>query len=484
MLFNSIEFLFFLPIVFLLYWLCLKKRMGRNLLLLAASYFFYGWWSPKFLFLIIFISLCSFASGYYIENLISRGKLKGAKAVCGANIFINIAILGLFKYFNFFSHSFAAAMRSIGWDVDDVTLDLILPVGISFYTFQALSYTIDVYRGNIRTTKDIIAFLVFIGFFPQLVAGPIERATNLLPQFLRLNRFDYTEAVSGMRLILWGLFKKMVVADNAATAVDIIFGNYITVGTFNLWVGAFLFSIQIYCDFSGYSDIAIGVGRLFGIRLMRNFNFPYLSKNIHDFWRRWHISLTGWFRDYIYIPLGGNRKGKKRTMANMLTVFTISGLWHGANFTFILWGLYHGLMHIPYIIRGKRNKESDKEKPRGRKIIMSTLMMGLTFLIVMIGWILFRADTLSQAWHYICDMFTYSAPIDCPVFIGKMPLIFCVLLLILEVFSRHHETPFDFDGKMCSLSKYKAFRWSVYVLFFLGTLIFSGTSEQFIYFQF
>lgn len=344
MLFNSFEFALFLPIVFLVYWLVCRGRLTRNLWIVAASYLFYGWWDIRFLFLIIFTSLCSYASGILIE----KNKSKGAKrAWLSCNIILNLGILCLFKYFNFFSHSFAAILRLIGFTPDDVTLNLILPVGISFYSFQALSYSIDVYRKDIEATKNLPAFLAFISFFPQLVAGPIERATNLLPQFQRPAKFNYSEGVSGLQMILWGLFKKVVVADNAAPIVNTIFSNITGTEPINLWIGAILFSFQIYGDFSGYSDMAIGIARLFGISLMKNFNMPYLATDIHDFWKRWHISLTSWFRDYVYIPLGGNRKGRFRKAINTMAVFLISGLWHGADLTFILWGAYHGALYLP-----------------------------------------------------------------------------------------------------------------------------------------
>lgn len=426
MLFNSIEFLIFLPIVFLLYWKAFRTREQRNILLLVASYFFYGWWSPKFLLLIFVTSLASYFSGIYIYKNLEKGNRRNAKLISAGNIVLNLGILGVYKYFDFFSRSFADAMSSIGWEVDAVTLNLILPVGISFYTFQALSYTIDIYKEKLQPTKDVVAFFVFIGFFPQLIAGPIERATNLLPQFLKPSRFDYAEAVSGMRLILWGLFKKMLVADNASTMVEIVFRDYSGVGTLNLWIGAFLFSMQIYCDFSGYSDIAVGVARLFGILLQNNFNLPYFSKSIYDFWKRWHISLTTWFRDYLYIPLGGNRKGRHRTMANAIIVFVVSGLWHGAAYTFLAWGLYHAALYVPASLLRKKKKNNDTPAlttpTRGSSIITSTLSMGFTFLLVMIGRIIYRSDSVPIAWEYVKLMFSHFSTTDIYPVIGKTAL--------------------------------------------------------------
>ena len=308
MLFNSFEFLIFLPAVFLLYWFVFKPLKWQNLFVVAASYLFYGWWDWRFLILIAITTFCSYASGLLIQKY--AGRRTRRRIVCATNILLNLIILGIFKYLNFFGENFALLLDALGFKCDWVTLDILLPVGISFYTFQALSYTIDVYRGNIQPTRNIVAFFAFISFFPQLVAGPIERATNLLPQFLVPRKFDYAKAVDGMRQILWGLFKKMVVADNCAVAVNMIFDQYQSFDGFTLFIGGLLFTFQIYGDFSGYSDIAIGTARLFGINLMRNFNYPYFSRNIAEFWRRWHISLTTWFRDYVYFPLGGSRRGK------------------------------------------------------------------------------------------------------------------------------------------------------------------------------
>ncbi len=470
MLFNSIEFLFFLPAVFLVYWLVLKKRLSRNIFIILASYVFYGWWSPVFLLLIFITSVSSFLLGIAIESF--RGRA-AARIALWSSIILNLGILGVYKYFDFFSQSFAALLRSAGITADAVTLNLILPVGISFYTFQALGYVIDVKRGTIRATRDIAAFLAFISFFPQLVAGPIERASNLLPQFMSRRGFHYGRAVTGMRLILWGLFKKMVVADNCAPVVDGIFDNYTTAGTLNLWAGAFLFTMQIYCDFSGYSDIAIGTARLFGIELMSNFKKPYFSLSVADFWKRWHISLTSWFRDYLYIPLGGNRKGKLKKARNTLIVFLTSGLWHGANFTFIAWGAYHAILFMPSVFRPARSPRESSS------IIKSTFAMGTTFLLVMMGWILFRAHHIRDAFNYVAGMFALSPSV---VLEGKRALLWSALLLMAEWKGRHCETPLQLlpsgGGSRMVL------RRAVYLVLFLVTLIFAGTPGEFIYFQF
>ena len=319
MLFNSIEFLFFLPVVFCLYWFVFKKLRWQNLLVVIASYIFYGWWDWRFLMLIAFTTVCSFLSGLKIEKYKKIGK--SGKVFAFANIFVNLLILGIFKYFNFFAESLALAFNSIGVTLHPVALRLILPVGISFYTFQALSYTIDVYRDKLKATHDPISFFAFISFFPQLVAGPIERATNLLPQFQKERSFDYSTAVDGTKQILWGLFKKMVIADNCADIVDMVWDDYTSYNSLMLVITAFLFAFQIYGDFSGYSDIAIGTGKLFGIKLMKNFNLPYFSRSVAEFWKRWHISLNTWFVDYVYIPLGGSREGKYKCIRNTFAIF-------------------------------------------------------------------------------------------------------------------------------------------------------------------
>ena len=323
--FNSLEFIVFLPIVFAIYW-SLNNRRYQNVLVLAASYLFYGWWEWRFLLLIAITTACSFSSGLLIQRFCSVRKW-----ICGVNVVLNLAILAVFKYFDFFADNLHALATVLGWHIDAPTLNIVLPVGISFYTFQALSYTIDVYRGRISPTREVVDFFAYISFFPQLVAGPIERATELLPQFQRPRHFDQDRAIDGVWQMLWGAFKKMVIADNCAPLVDAIWAHPHEMGSGWLAMGVLLFAFQIYGDFSGYSDMAIGCARLFGIDLMCNFNYPYFARTIPDFWRRWHISLTTWFRDYVYIPLGGNRCAKPMVVRNVLLVWLLSGLWHGAN---------------------------------------------------------------------------------------------------------------------------------------------------------
>ena len=397
MLFNSFEFLVFLPIVFLLYWFAFKKLRAQNFFVVVASYLFYGWWDWRFLILIAFTTLCSYTSGILLER--QEGHRYIQRLISIANIVLNLTILGLFKYFNFFSENLQHLFQWFGFELDWVTLDILLPVGISFYTFQALSYTIDIYRHKMKPTHDIVAFFAFISFFPQLVAGPIERATNLLPQFERQRTFDYTAAVDGMRQILWGLFKKIVVADTCAVAVNQIFANYQTLDSLNLTWGAFLFTFQIYGDFSGYSDIAIGTAKLFGINLLQNFNFPYFSRDIAEFWRRWHISLTTWFRDYIYIPLGGNRVSTLKHIRNILVVWALTGLWHGASWNFVLWGVYYGL----FLLLEKFVLQKYLKK------IPSWLCTVYTMLVVMIGWVFFSQTDFDALGHYLGTMFGIGA---------------------------------------------------------------------------
>mgnify|MGYP003213765333 FL=1 len=369
----------------------------------------------------------------------------------------------------------------LGWEVDWVTRDILLPVGISFYTFQALSYTIDVYRRKMFPTHDVVAFFAFISFFPQLVAGPIERATHLLPQFLKPRVFSYAAAVDGMRQILWGLFKKMVVADNCADAVNEIFANYQTADGMQLFLGALFFTFQIYGDFSGYSDIAIGTARLFGVDLMRNFSYPYFSRDIAEFWRRWHISLTTWFRDYIYIPLGGSRCARWKVMRNTAVIFLVSGFWHGANWTYVCWGAYHAMLFFPLLYFGKNRKHVDGvAEGRILPTVKEALQMLMTFLLVVLGWVIFRAETIGQAWEYIARMFTHFT-FRLPAH-GNDPLIYIGILLCVEWLQRgkQHGLQIGAGGWF----KYRAVRWLLYYVVFIATFLLSGQQEEFIYFQF
>lgn len=477
MLFNSIDYLFFLPIVFLLYWIVIKQLRWQNLLIVVASYIFYGWWDYRFLLLIVFTTVCSYVCALVVDHKNSIGQLGGAKFYTIANIVINLLILGTFKYFNFFVESFSHLLNSIGICVHPVTLKLILPVGISFYTFQALSYTIDVYKGKLKATHDIVSFFAFISFFPQLVAGPIERATNLLPQFQRERRFDYAAAVDGTRQILWGLFKKMVVADNCADIVDKIWLDYSQHSSLMLIVAAILFSFQIYGDFSGYSDIAIGTAKLFGIKLMRNFNLPYFSRSVAEFWKRWHISLNTWFVDYVYIPLGGSREGKLKSIRNTFVIFLLSGLWHGANWTYVSWGFYHAALFVPLLLLNKNKKyKGVVAEERAMPSMREVFQMGSTFVLAAIGWIIFRANSIGDFWHYMTSILDNWGISD--VFDGGKALFYIVIMLIVEWFNRRKDHALDIGIKN------KIIRWSVYLSLALLCLTQAGDQVQFIYFQF
>ena len=508
MLFNSFEFLIFLPIVFLLYWFvfdyamrgCKRQLLWQNLLIVVASYVFYGWWDWRFLILIAITTVLSFLSGIGIEK---APTIRGKKAVMIANVVVNLGILGVYKYYDFFATQFA---ELFGIQSDFLLLHLILPVGISFYTFQALSYSIDVYRKQIEPTHDIVAFTAFLSFFPQLVAGPIERATNLLPQFQKKRTFDYAQAVDAMRQILWGLFKKIVVADNCATYVDQVFADLGSHSGSTLLLAAVLFTFQIYGDFSGYSDIAIGTAKLFGIKLMRNFNVPYFSRDIAEFWRRWHISLTTWFRDYVYIPLGGSRPDtsslsplasrlspsaytKCIAVRNTFIIFLLSGFWHGANWTFVLWGAYHALLFVPLLLMGKNRRYRDTVatitlpdgtiKTKCLPSLKEAGQMLLTFALAVFGWIIFRStsiDNVSIYLQHIFDISLFSPPM---IITGvKRTLLSIFILLIVEWLHRD-----KLHGLYLS-NRNKAVQLAISYAIALFILEYGANAQSFIYFQF
>ena len=412
MLFNSLEFCLFLVVVFALFWFAFQKALKvQNGLIIVSSYLFYGWWDWRFLFLIVFSSLTDYFIGLKLEKTEQR-KLR--KLLLFLSVSLNLGLLGFFKYYNFFSENFSLAFSQIGINLSPFTLDIILPVGISFYTFQTMSYTIDIYHRKLSATKDLLAFLSFVSFFPQLVAGPIERASHLLPQFLKERKFDYHFAVSGIRIIIWGLFKKMVIADNASIIVDGIFNDYSNQTSASLAIGMIFFAFQIYGDFSGYSDIAIGVSRLFGFDLMTNFRFPYLSKNISEFWKRWHISLSSWFRDYLYIPLGGSKGGKWNALINVMIVFLVSGFWHGANWTFIVWGAINGLMYLPLFIQGK-----NKDQNFSTFSLKDSAYILLTFVITCSAWVYFRSDSVADANRFLWTFVTGEGNLSYPISSSK-----------------------------------------------------------------
>ncbi len=466
--FHSIEYLIFLPLVFLLYWWQVASYRRQNLLLVVASYVFYGWWDYRFLLLIAFTSLSSYASGVLMErtNTPSRRRLYHV-----ANIAVNVGILGLFKYFNFFAESAADLLRLFGLSADVVTLRLLLPVGVSFYTFQAISYSIDVYRRRLPACHDLVAFFAYISFFPQLVAGPIERSTHLLPQMLQARRFRYAEAVDGLRQMLWGFAKKLIVADTCAMSVDALWLDPSSQSSLSLLVGAILFSIQIYGDFSGYSDIAIGSARLFDIELMQNFRTPYFSASIPDFWRRWHISLMTWFRDYVYIPMGGNRCSSLRQLRNTLAVFLLSGLWHGAAWTYVLWGAYHGLL----VVLSKALPSLPLRAPKWLRVVF-------VFGLVTFGWILFRAPDLNTFATYVHTLLTQGSFQLSTLAVSKTALCASILLLCVEFLQRHRRHALDLPS--VGFLRHGAVRWSLYYAILLLMLFFHGQQQTFIYFQF
>ena len=487
MLFNSIQFAIFLPIVFLLYWFVFDRFISKskhqlqlqNIFIVVSSYIFYGWWDWRFLLLIAFTSFCSWGSGVLTGNAQTK---KRAKTWMWLNIILNLGILALFKYYDFFVVEFAQLFHL---PTEGLLMKVILPVGISFYTFQALSYSIDIYRGKIEPTKDIVAFFAFISFFPQLVAGPIERASNLLPQFLKKREFNYDTAMEGMRQILWGLFKKLLIANNCAYAVDSVFylHSRTTIPGSDLLLAAILFSFQIYADFSGYSDIAIGTAKLFGIKLSRNFNNPYFSRNVSEFWRRWHISLMSWFRDYVYIPLGGNQGSKLRTIINVFVVFLLSGMWHGANWTFIVWGLYHAALFLPTVLMGKKSQSDIVAKGRILPSLKEMGQMFFTFCLVLFGWILFRSESISDFVQYceeMCQMGTLRACYRLFIQSDIWPkMVFIIIMLVVEWLQRDKEHGLVLD---------KMKPWLRWVICFMIVLMISCFTDNeigsFIYFQF
>ncbi|WP_146947855.1 MBOAT family O-acyltransferase [Cyclobacterium qasimii] len=483
MLFNSIDFAIFLPIVFILYWLVSSKSLKlQNFLIVAASYLFYGWWDWRFLSLILFSTVVDYAIG---NRLKIEGNPTKRKVLLYTSIFVNLGFLGFFKYYNFFLDNFISAFSFFGTEINASSLNIILPVGISFYTFQTLSYSIDVYKRKLEPTDDFIAFSAFVSFFPQLVAGPIERATNLLPQFYKKRTFDYSKAVDGMRQILWGLFKKMVIADNCAQYANLIFNNSSDYSGSTLVLGAVFFSFQIYGDFSGYSDIAIGTSRLFGFNLMQNFNFPYFSRDIAEFWRRWHISLSTWFRDYLYIPLGGSRGGTWMKVRNTFIIFIVSGFWHGANWTFIVWGALNAVFFLPLLLT-KNNRNNLKPVAQGKALpsIKEFAYMLLTFGLIVTAWIFFRAENIGHAISYISEILSPSL-FSIPQFDGRgrafVAIVLVAIFVMLEWKGREGQYAIAHLGQ----NWYRPIRWSFYasIIFAIGMFM-PSVESPFIYFQF
>jgi len=476
MLFDSFDFAIFLPIVFIGYWLLARKNLRiQNLFILTASYVFYGWWDVRFLALIAISTLVDFWVG---RSLYTASTSKKRTAFLWISIGANLGLLFFFKYSNFFIKSFTDTFTFFGYAIGWSGLDIILPVGISFYTFQTMSYTIDIYKDKIKPTKDLIAFSAFVSFFPQLVAGPIERATNLLPQFNKKREFKESQAVDGLRQILWGLFKKMVIADNCAVFVNQVFDNYIDYSGSTLLLASCFFFIQVYGDFSGYSDIAIGTGKLFGFSLTRNFAFPFFATQITEFWQRWHMSLTTWCRDYIYIPLGGNRKGKWRQFFNTLMTFSVMGLWHGAQWTYVIWGVLNALYFIPGMFLKKTISLSTPENIQ-KTGLFKVFGMTAVFLSVAVSLVFFRSPDLESSLLYFQGMFS-SSLIDVPQLPETEVLVLLAAFFAVEWLQRNKQHTLEFD----SSQQLTFLRWSAYLIIAFLINWYGYIPKEFIYFQF
>ena len=478
MLFNSIDFALFLPIVFVLYWFVTNRNLKlQNLLIVIASYIFYGWWDTQFLSLILFSTVVDYLVGV---GLLKQENQTKRKILLWISIIVNLGFLGFFKYYNFFLDNFVTAFTFLGMPIKAGMLEIILPVGISFYTFQTMSYSIDVYRRKLVPTTDFVAFSAFVSFFPQLVAGPIERATHLLPQFYRKREFNYTLAVDGLRQILWGLFKKIVIADNCAEYANMIFNHSDSHSGSTLVLGALFFTFQIYGDFSGYSDIAIGTSRLFGFDLMRNFAFPYFSRDIAEFWRRWHISLSTWFRDYLYIPLGGSQGGMNMKIRNTFIIFIVSGFWHGANWTFIVWGFLNALYFLPLLLANK-NRNNLEVVAMGKLLPSARDFFAIltTFSLTVFAWIFFRADNITHAFSYIKGIFT-SSLLSVPTILPFSLFGLLAFFMTVEWVGRGEAYALEALG-----SRWKrSLRWGFYYVIIFLIFFFMGKEQEFIYFQF
>ncbi len=482
MLFNSINFAIFLPIVFFLYWFVTKNNLKlQNLLLLASSCYFYASWDWRFLFLLLISIVLVYYPGKFISASDNR---RTRKFWLWISIIFSLGFLAIFKYYNFFVESFADLLNSFGMRINPSTLNVILPVGISFYTFHGLSYIIDLYKNRIEEEKNFVNYAVFVSFFPLLIAGPIERATHLLPQIKNPRTFDYSKAVDGLRQILWGLFKKIVIADNCAEFANTIFNNSDAYSGSTLVLGALFFTFQIYCDFSGYSDIALGTARLFGIELLRNFAFPYFSRDIAEFWRRWHISLTTWFRDYLYISLGGSKGGMAMKIRNTFIIFLVSGFWHGANWTFIAWGALNAIYFLPLLITNSNRKNLEivamgNSLPTAKE----TFSMLTTFGITVFAWIFFRADSIGHAFRFISGIFNTSV-FSFPEFDGSgrafSTIILVLIFLLIEWQGREQQYAIAKFG----LKWKRPVRYAFYYSIIIAIIWFGGKEQQFIYFQF
>lgn len=479
MLFNSIEFILFLPVVFIIYWFVINRSFRQqNTFLLVASYFFYTCWDWRFLFLLAFSTALDYFTGLRIHTSISDKK---RKIWLVTSVVANLGFLGFFKYYNFFADSFANMVALLGFKADFVTLNIVLPVGISFYTFHGLSYVFDIYNRKIQPTTNLVNYTLFVSFFPLLVAGPIERATHLLPQVERPRLFSYSKAVDGLRQILWGIFKKVVIADNCAEYVNMAFDNTETHSGSTLALAAVLFAFQIYGDFSGYSDIALGTARLFGFELLKNFSYPYFSRDIAEFWRRWHISLSSWFKDYLYIPLGGSKGGSWMRVRNTFIIFLVSGFWHGANWTFLIWGGLNALFIMPSILL-KTNRNNLGVVAEGRILpnVREAVSIIVTFAFTVFAWIFFRAESVTHAIQIILGIFSrslFSVPSDFPTAIFTLILLF----VVIEWLGREQ----NYGVEKIGFHWPRVMRWAFYGLIVFVIGLFMQTDEMaFIYFQF
>lgn len=478
MLFNSFSFLWFYPFALLLYWTAARTQRVQNVVLLALSYVFYAWWDVRFLLLIVLVTAVGYASALAIGRPNASERVR--TAACWSGVGACLLMLGVFKYFDFFAAQLNALLHALHLAPSLPLLHLLLPVGISFYTFQVVGYVVDVRRGKVPPCRDAVAFATFVSFFPQLVAGPIERASDLLPQMQRRRSVRYADLADAFRLMLWGFVKKMLLADRCAPLVSAAFANPDATSA-DLWAAAVLFAFQIYGDFSGYSDIAIGVARTFGIRLSQNFRLPYFSRSVPEFWRRWHITLMTWFKDYVYIPLGGSRCSRLKRLRNVTLVFLISGLWHGANWTFVVWGLFQLIGFFPPTLRGgKSQHDDDALNVRRLPSVRQLLQMAVTFVFVCTGWVFFRSADMASALHRIAVMYTTN-PLHKP-FCGLGAFLPVVFVVMVEWLMRTHRHALDIRGT--GLLRYRAVRWAVYYALIFATILWGGQQSAFIYFQF
>jgi D-alanyl-lipoteichoic acid acyltransferase DltB (MBOAT superfamily) len=477
MFFNSIDFAIFLPIVFVLYWFVTKNNLKfQNLLIVLMSYVFYGWWDWRFLSLIIFSTVIDYLVG---RRLKTEEKHFKRKILLWTSIIINLGFLGFFKYYNFFLDNFQSAFSFLGYGISSSSLNIVLPIGISFYTFQTLSYSIDVYRRKLEPTKDFIAFSAFVCFFPQLVAGPIEKASNLLPQFYKRRKFNYTLAVDGVKQMVWGFFMKIVIADNCAAYANQIFDDYESYNAASLFIGALMFTFQIYGDFAGYSNIAIGVSRLFGFNLKQNFAFPYFSRDIAEFWRRWHISLSTWFRDYLYIPLGGSRVSNAKKIRNTFIIFVVSGFWHGANWTFAIWGLLNAIYFLPLLLLKKNRVHlgviGDSRFPRLNEI----LGMVTTFLLTILAWVFFRSENITEAFGFLGNIVTLHSGKS--INVSMVVILVIIAFVLIEWFGRRSKFAIQNSFKNYPIID-RVFTYIIIIsIFMFGQF---NSEYEFIYFQF